>query len=54
MLSNEFGILGRNAAGDWLRIRTMLGEGEVAIDAWIFASLVVTDASVSDLPKVNE
>lgn len=47
----EFAILGRNPAGDWLRIRTT---GKNAIDAWIFASLVVTDVSVSDLPEVNE
>jgi uncharacterized protein YraI len=51
---DTFAILGRNAASDWLQIRTMPGDDETVLDAWIFASLVVTDAPVSALPEATE
>lgn len=45
--SDDILILGRNAAGDWLRVR--VGSTE----AWLFASLVTTDVDIASLPVVE-
>lgn len=44
---DEILILGRSAAGDWLRVRV----GDV--EAWLFASLVTSDADLAALPVVE-
>jgi DNA-binding beta-propeller fold protein YncE len=46
--SEEFYIIGRNAAGDWLQI-VLDADGEAVI-AWVFQSLVVTEIDLSTLP----
>ncbi len=45
--ADEILILGRNTAGDWLKVR--VGD----IDAWLFASLVTTDTDIAALPVVE-
>lgn len=51
---DSFVILGRNEPGDWLRIRTVPGESEQPIEAWLFAPLVTTEAEVNTLPVLPE
>ncbi len=45
--ADEILILGRNAAGDWLKER--VGDTE----AWLFASLVTTNTDIAALPVVE-
>jgi hypothetical protein len=41
-------VQGRNAASDWLWIRTADG-----IEAWVYSNLVKTDAVIDDLPVIT-
>lgn len=45
---DELVIIGRNAAGDWLAILAADGRA-----AWVFASLVTTDAPIDALPVID-
>lgn len=51
---DELALLGRNAAGDWLRVRTAPVEGEESVEAWCAVFLITTDAPLDTLPVVEE
>ncbi len=46
-------LIGRNATGDWLRVRAAVGENGADVEAWIFRDLVTTAADIQALPVVE-
>lgn len=48
---DEFTVLGRNSAGDWLKIRLT---DAPAASGWVAAAYVITSAPVESLPVVEE
>jgi len=51
--NQEFHLLGRNAAGDWLWIRLIPAAEETPLEAWISAQFVITDAALGTLPVIE-
>jgi hypothetical protein len=53
---DEFYIVGRNEAADWLRVRTIppTDSANSPVEAWIFANLVSTDGTIQSLPVIEE
>ncbi len=48
--NDAFVLIGRNQAGDWVKIR----RSEDGLEAWIFGELIITDVDLSLLPEVKE